>query len=83
MTTVDIDERFNPDIQADVFDLRPLTCMEETYGVILASPPCTALSVAGNHTDYFINGQPNSETARDHVALARHTLGLIKGLAPD
>ena len=83
VTTVDIDGRFDPDIQADVFELRPSTFMGATYDVVLASPPCTALSVAGNHTNHFIDGQPNTDTARNHVALAHHTLGLIEGLAPD
>jgi len=79
--TVDIEARFNPDKQADVLDLRPSDLPEAK--VILASPPCTTLSIAGNHTDHYVNGEPHSEEAKEHVALAYHTVGLIEALAPD
>jgi len=81
VTTVDIEARFDPDRVADVFDLRP-SDFEPAFDVVLASPPCTTLSVAGNHTDHWQDGAPNSERARDHVALAFHTVGLIQGLDP-
>jgi hypothetical protein len=92
VVTVDIQERFDPDLQADIMDLRPAELVELLPGdgreavdvlVVLASPPCTTLSVAGNHTDHYQAGQPHSDTARDHVALVYHTLGLIHGLGPD
>jgi len=79
--TVDIEDRFNPDIQADVLDLRPSDLPGAE--VILASPPCTTLSIAGNHTDHYVNGEPHSEEAKEHVALAYHTVGLIEALSPD
>ncbi len=41
-TTLDIDPQFSPDILGDVRLWQPT----ESYDVILASPPCTAFSVA-------------------------------------
>lgn len=81
VVTVDIQERFNPNIQANVLDLRPGDLPEAD--VILASPPCTTLSIAGNHTDHYVDGEPNSKEAKNHVALAFHTVGLIEALSPD
>jgi hypothetical protein len=81
VTTIDIEGRFDPDIEADVFDLRP-SDFETDFDVVIASPPCTTLSVAGNQTDHYTDGSPNTDTARDHVTLAYHTVGLIRGLTP-
>lgn len=44
VVTVDIEERFSPDIQADVMDLRPSDLPDAD--VVLASPPCVDFSVA-------------------------------------
>jgi len=81
VVTVEIQERFKPDIQADVLDLR-LGDLPDA-DVILASPPCTTLSIAGNHTDHYVDGEPHSEEAKEHVALAYHTVGLIRAKSPD
>jgi hypothetical protein len=80
VTTVDIQERFDPDIQADVLDLRPDDLPDAE--VFLAGPPCTTMSVAGNQTDHYVDGEPNSELARTHVALAYHVVGLIRAKSP-
>ena len=72
VTTVDIEARFEPDIHADVFDLRP-SDFDREFDVVLASPPCTEFSNAQN-----LNGE--HEPDGDHVALVYHTLGLIRGL---
>jgi hypothetical protein len=86
VTTVDIEDRFDPDITADVFDLRP-SDFEHDYDVVLAGVPCTVFTPARNMTtggDPAWDGDtPNTDEARDLVALAYHTLGLIRGLAPD
>jgi len=82
VTTVDIEDRFDPDLTADVFDLRPSDFKQE-FDVILASPPCTRFGKAACWQEYFANGgKPQTDSARDHVGLVYHTLGLIKGLAP-
>lgn len=72
--TVDIEERFDPDIQADVLDLRPSDLPDAD--VVLASPPCTEFSPAQN-----MNGdhEPNPEA----IVLVYHTIGLIRAKKPD
>jgi ferredoxin len=82
VTTVDIEERFDPDMVADVFDLRP-SDFDTDFDVVLASPPCTTLSLAGNQTNHYVNGEPNTDLAKDHVALSHHTVGVIRGLCPN
>ena len=82
VTTVDIDERFAPDVQADVLDLRP-SDFDAEFDVVLASPPCTEFSTAGNHDHWdFETHEPVHDAARDAVTLAFHTVGLIRGLTP-
>lgn len=85
VTTVDIEARFEPDIQADVFDLRP-SDFEQEFDMVLAGHPCTVFSPARNMIeggDDAWNGErPASPGAQDMVALAHHTVGLIEGLAP-
>ena len=82
VTTVEIEERFNPDIQADIFNLRP-SDFENEFDVVLASPPCYQLSPAGNHDNWnFEHQQPTADDSKNAVALFHHTVGLIHGLAP-
>jgi hypothetical protein len=82
VTTVDIEPRFDPDIQADVFELRP-SDFEQGFDVVLASPPCRTFSKAAGWLDHFQDGSPTTEDARDAIALAHHTVGLIRGLRPE
>jgi hypothetical protein len=74
--TVDLDpdDRFDPDITADVMDLRPSDLPEAD--VVLASPPCEEFSPANN-----LNGE--REPDPEDVALVYHALGLIKAKRPD
>jgi len=81
VTTVELKEKFDPDIQADIFDLYP-SDFDADFDVILASPPCTQFSLAASSLERFINGEPQTPDARDAVALVYHTLGLINGIAP-
>jgi hypothetical protein len=86
VTTVDIEERFEPDIQADVFDLRPSDFGQE-FDVVLASPPCTQFTTVRSITtggdEAWIDGDPGTPAAADALALIHHTVGLIEGLSPD
>lgn len=82
VTTVDIEARFDPDIQADVFDLRPSE-FDAEFDVVLASPPCTAFSMAAAGTHLDGDGHPVSEWGRESLALVHHTVGIIKGLDPE
>ena len=69
VTTVEIESEFDPDITADVFDLRP-SDFDTDFDVILASPPCTMFSTAGNHNQWDMDArEPTGEKAKDHVAL--------------
>ena len=81
VTTVDIEARFDPDIQADVFDLRP-SDFEAEFDVVLASPPCTQFSFAASPYERFIDAEPQTKDAQDAVALVYHTIGLIRSLTP-
>jgi len=85
VTTVDIEGRFDPDIEADVFDLRP-SDFDTDFDVVLASPPCTQFATIRNVTkggDSAWDGDaPATDAARDALALVHHTVGLIQGLAP-
>ena len=83
VTTVDIEPEFDPDIQADVFDLRP-SDLKRDFDVVLASPPCTQFSpMAWSHEPHFErDGTPITDGAKTSVGLVYHTLGLIQAVAP-
>jgi len=81
VTTVDVAEEFSPDMQADVLDLRPSDFGD--VDVVLASPPCTAFSMAASGTHLDADGSPVSEWGAESLALVHHTVGLIAGLDPD
>jgi site-specific DNA-cytosine methylase len=81
VTTVEREEKFTPDICADVFDLAPTDLPDAD--VILASPPCTLFSEAGNHDQWNIKERtPAGDRARKHITLVYHTLGLIRAMSP-
>jgi hypothetical protein len=86
VTTVEIEERFDPDICADVFELRP-SDFDREFDVVLASPPCTYFSTIRNVTkggDPAWDGDdPATDDSRDALALVDHTRGLIRGLSPE
>jgi len=78
---VEIEERFGPDIRADVLELRPSDLPNPE--LILASPPCKCFSRAAAWQEHFDNdGEPQTAKARESVTLLFHTIGLIKALSP-
>jgi len=78
---VDIEERFDPDIRADVLELRPDDLPNPD--LVLASPPCKCFSRAAAWADHFdSDGTPQTPEARESVALVYHTLGLIEAISP-
>lgn len=81
VVTVDINETFAPDTCADVLDLRPDDL--PNADVVLASPPCTRMGKGASWHGYFEDGEPQTATAREHVALLYHTVGLIHALTPE
>lgn len=83
VTTVDVEERFNPDIRADIRDLRP-SDFEKDYDLILAGHPCTYFSKAAHHDQWDKETrEPVGEEAREHTHMVYHTLGLIRALGPE
>jgi len=81
VTTVDIEARFDPDIRADVLEVRPGDLPDAD--LVLASPPCKCFSRAAAWADHFnSDGTPQTPEARESVTLVYHTLGLIKALSP-
>lgn len=81
VVTVDIEERFDPDIHADVLELRPGDL--PTADLVLASPPCKCFSRAAAWADHFDSDEtPQTPEARESVTLVYHTLGLIKAISP-
>ena len=80
VTTVEINSEHDPDMCADVMELRPSDL--PNADVILASPPCTYFSLAGNH-EKWDGKQPAHPDVREHITLVYHSLGLIHGLDPD
>lgn len=82
VVTVDIEERFDPDIRADVMDLRPADLPEAD--VVLCGHPCDVFSKAANWNGHWNDrNEPQTLKAREHLAMLFHTLGLIRALAPD
>ncbi len=88
VTTIDIEARFNPDMQADVLELRPGD-FDREFDVVLASPPCTDFSMAclvqkwdvdPNRSPKYV---PKWESVSQSIALVFHTLWLIHELNPN
>lgn len=82
VTTVDVEDDFDPDIQADVLTLRP-TDFDTDFDVVLAGHPCTTFTAASLGYHFDEDGTPKTDVARDHLAMIHHTVGLIRGLNPD
>jgi hypothetical protein len=84
VTTVEIEAEFEPDIVADVFELRP-SDFDTDFDVVLASPPCTQFSrAAWSHGKRVeTDGTPLTDEAAEAIGLVYHTLGLIRGLSPE
>lgn len=81
VTTVDIQERFGPDICADVLNLRPADLPDAD--VIVAAPPCTQMSMANQPNPHWDGDRPDSPEVREAIALTYHALGLIRAIDPD
>lgn len=92
VVTVDLNPEFDPDLQADVLDLRPSDLLDaigvDRDGidefVILCGHPCTLFSTAGNHDEWDTElKEPVGDRSRKHTAMIFHSIGLIKSLSPD
>ncbi len=77
VVTLDIDPRFEPDIVADVREIRyPSLSLNGEFDVVLASPPCEHFSVAG-----FSAGFPR-EGSIEAVGVVACTFRLITMIRP-
>lgn len=83
VVTVDLDpdDRFDPDIQADVMNLRPSDLPDAD--VVLAGPPCTTFSMANQPNPHWDGDSPDSPAVREAITLTFHALGLIRSIDPD
>lgn len=82
VTTVDIEEKFDPDIVADVLSLNA-SDFENEFDVILASPPCKAFSVASIGHHWNDDKSPATEFAETAIDIVNHTFDLIEELDPE
>ena len=76
VTTVEIDPDHDPDMVADVFDLRP-SDFDTNFDVILVGHPCTVFTPARNISEggdpAWDGDDPANDKSRDLVALVFHT----------
>lgn len=84
VVTVDIDERFNPNLCADIMDVDPKR-LPQNPDIILISPPCNCFSVASIrwHWTKHDNGTitPN-DSAKEAIKLVDKALWLKDQLNP-
>lgn len=78
---VDWDERFSPDVGADVFDLKPKD-LPGPFDIVLASPPCEKFSVLTLGRNWHRDGRPKTGGAAKAEALVWATRILIEALDP-
>lgn len=87
VTTVDIEEEFEPDIKADILELTPDDL--PNADVILASPPCKDFSFACQPQKWDRDGHrrplyvPKIPEIAKSISIVYHTLWLIWELDPD
>jgi hypothetical protein len=79
---VDIEQRFNPTITADIMNLNASDLSKfGQFDLILASPPCECFSVASLYHHWYRKKAKDEATIKA-IALVEHTLNLIKELKP-
>ena len=77
--TSDINERFNPDICEDIFNLE---FKEGEFDIIWASPPCEGFSVASIGKHWNRDHTPKTEKAKLSLDMIRKTIDIIKTIKP-
>lgn len=78
VVTVDILEKFEPTIVADINDLQIQDLKKfGKFDVVLASPPCNCFSIASCSTHWSIDRFPKSDDAIAAIELVLHTMKLI------
>lgn len=83
---VELDERYEAEVHADILDLHPqLEPLDAHWDIILASPPCEkhSLMSVSRWWDVDDNGFiPTAHESVHHTRLALHTLYILNALAP-
>jgi len=84
VTTIDIEEKFNPTICTDIMKITPKELIEGygEFDVILASPPCNCFSVASIYRHWNKDSTIKSDVELDAIRLVLHTIELIQALKP-
>lgn len=80
--TVELDQRFSPNLRADV---ATLSASDFPYSpdVLWASPPCQGFSVAVIGRNWHHDHTPKTDSARNAMALVQQTMRLIDELNPE
>lgn len=79
--TLDIEERFHPDILADILTWDPKTLLWKPT-VVLASPPCTAFTVMRIGTNWTTYHTPKTDAARKGLEILERTMAVIREIDP-
>lgn len=79
--TVDNDSQFNPDLLLDIGEMHH-SDLPYKPGILWASPPCQSFSVATIGRNWYHDGTPKTDKARNALLLIVQTLAIIKELEP-
>lgn len=78
---IDIEEKFNPDLVADINTLG-IKDLPKNIDIVWASPPCEHFSVASIGRHWNKDNSPKTENARFSLELVKNTIGLIEKINP-
>lgn len=83
VVTLDLEARFGCTITADILEVTAeQLAAHGPFDLVLASPPCTAFSVASIGRHWHDTGIPKTPHAELGMRIVAHTLELIHQLAP-
>jgi hypothetical protein len=82
--TLDIDQKFSPDLTLNIFDFDPKYHLPEGWvpDVILASPPCDSFTVMRIGRNWTKDHRPKTADASLGLAMVMQTMSLVAELKP-
>ena len=81
--TVDIEEKYNPDLVMDIMNRSIMKYLPANPDVVWASPPCKVFSLAATQQHHFApGGKPLTEAAKEGIKMVKRTLYIIEKLDP-